>query len=96
MRTFRLQLKAEKKELKNASFLILKRNENISGYKREKSNKLLDQFNVLKRYREISLRISDIYHILVEKLKEDIILDIKLWAGVGSEVETAVETLKKM
>ena len=95
MRTFRLQLKAEKKEFKNASFLILKRDENLSEYEKENLNKLLDQFNVLKRYRELSLRISDIYHMPVEKLKEDIILDIKLWAGVGSEVETAVETLKK-
>jgi len=95
MRNFRLQLKAEKKEFKNASFLLLKRDENLSEHEKEYLKKLLKQFSVSKRYRELSIRISDISHMPVEKLKEDIILEIKLWDNVESEVETAVEILKK-
>jgi len=55
----------------------------------------LSQFSVSKRYRALSLRILDIYHKSVEKLKEDIILGIKIWADAEEELKAAVKTLKK-
>ena len=95
MRIFRRQLEVEKKELKNARFLVLKRAENLSIHEKECLEKLLSQFSILKKYRALPLRISDIYHKLAEKLKADIILGIKLWADAEEELKAAVKTLKK-
>jgi len=95
MRDFRRQLEVEKKEFKNTRFLILKRAENLSKQDKKCLEKLLCQFSFLERYRSLSLRISDIYHILMEKLKENMILGVKLWDDAEDELKTAVKTLKK-
>ena len=92
---FRHQLEVEKKEFKNARFLILKRAENLSKQDKKCLKKLLCQFSFLEMYRNLSLRILDIYHILVEKLEEDMILGANLWGNAEDELKTAVKTLKK-
>ncbi|MHA1830651.1 MAG: hypothetical protein ACTSWR_03870, partial [Candidatus Helarchaeota archaeon] len=92
---FRRQLEVEKKEFKNARFLILKRAENLSKQDKKCLKKLLCQFSFLEMYRNLSLRILDIYHILVEKLEEDMILGANLWGNAEDELKTAVKTLKK-
>ncbi|MHA1756191.1 MAG: hypothetical protein ACTSVV_05425 [Promethearchaeota archaeon] len=66
-------------------------------FKQEKKylEKLLSQFTDLEKYRSLSLRISDIHHISVEKLVDDMILGFELRDGAGEEVEIAIKTLKK-
>jgi len=69
--------------------------ENLSKQDEKYLEKLLNQFDGLEKYRTLSLRISEVYHIPAEKPGVETILRAELWDCTGNEVEIAVKKLEK-
>ena len=95
MRQFRQDLEQDKREFNHARYLLLKRPEKLSEFEQLKINEFLLRFPKFTRYRDLSLRISNIYHTHPKLLKHSIISDIKLWNNPHPAVKAAVKTLKK-
>jgi len=95
MRNFRRQLEQDKKKFTSMKYLLVKREENLTIREATFLHDFLKKFPDYKKYRELSLRISNIYHVPHDKLTDSIITDIKLWVGVGEPLKSAVNTLKK-
>ena len=95
MRQFRQGLEQDKREFDHVRYLLLKRPEKLSEFERLKIKNFLLKFPKFKRYRDLSLRISNIYHTHPKLLKNSIISDIKLWSNPHPAVKAAVKTLKK-
>jgi len=95
IRRFRRQLERDKKELSRGKYLLVTRPENLSKPGVKKLEKFLLKFPKFKRYRELSLRISNIYHVPTNQLTETIITGIKLWKDASSNLKAAVKTLNK-
>jgi len=95
MREFRRRIEREKKAFTGMRYLLLKRAEKLSRHESESLAQFLKKFPFFKKYRILSLRISDIYHLPSSALTDSIITGITLWDGVGAELQAAVKTLKK-
>ncbi len=95
IRTVRHQLEHEKKEFISMQYTLLKREENSSLPESEALNAFFKKFPDFKKYRALSLRISNIYHVPPGLLTRSIILNIKLWEDAGEPLVAAVNTLKK-
>jgi len=95
MRMFRRRIEQEKKEFTSMRYLLLKRVEKLTCYESESLAQFLKKFPHFKKYRELSLRISDIYHLPPSSLTDSIITGITLWDEAGADLQAAVKTLKK-
>jgi len=95
IRQFRRQVEQEYKAFNKVKFVLFKRPENLSSYESEFLAKYLKQYSEFCKYRNLSMRISNIYHDPPDKLTPSIIEDIELWVGAHSELEHAIKTLKK-
>jgi hypothetical protein len=95
MREFRRQIESEKREVMPMRYVLLKREEKLSSSESESLDQFLTKFPQFKKYRELSLRISDIYHVPPTTLTDSIITGISLWADAGAALRAAVKTLKK-
>ncbi|MHA1279410.1 MAG: transposase [Candidatus Helarchaeota archaeon] len=95
MRAFRRRLEQEKKAFTGMRYLLLKRDEKLTGHESDSLAQFLKKFPFFKKYRALSLRISDIYHLPPSALTDSIITGITLWDGVGADLQAAVKTLKK-
>ncbi|MHA1300352.1 MAG: transposase [Candidatus Helarchaeota archaeon] len=95
MREFRRPLEQDKKEFNGMKYLLVKREENLTARESNSLREFLRKFPEYKKYRELSLRISGIYHLPPEELTDSIITDITLWANAETPLKSAVNTLKK-
>lgn len=95
LRQFRGELEAAKQEFKKGKFLLLKRPEKLSTYESEFLTNYLKNYPEFCKYRNLSLRISNIYHDPPEKLTPSIIADIELWEDAHPDLQHAITTLKK-
>jgi len=95
MRAFRCRIEQEKKAFTGMRYLLLKRAEKLTDYESASLAQFLKKFPFFKKYRVLSLRISDIYHLPSSSLTDSIITDITLWNGAGADLRAAVKTLKK-
>ena len=95
MRQFRRQLEREKKDFSKGKYLIVTRSENLTEIGAELLKSFLEKFPNYSRYRELSLRISNIYHLPPNLLTKSIITDIKLWKDAIPDLKAAVKTLNK-
>ncbi|MHA1380276.1 MAG: transposase [Candidatus Helarchaeota archaeon] len=95
MREFRRPLEQDKKEFTGMKYLLVKREENLTVRESNSLREFLRKFPKCKKYRELSLRISGIYHLSPEELTDSIIIDITLWANAGEPLKSVVNTLKK-
>lgn len=95
MRIFRRRIEHEKKEFTGMRYLLLKRDEKLASHESDSLEQFLKKFPHFKKYRELSLRISDIYHLPPSSLTDTIITGIVLWDGASAALKAAVKTLKK-
>jgi hypothetical protein len=95
IRAVRHRIEQDKKEFGRMKYTLLKRDENLSSHESGALNDFLIIFPEFEKYRELSLRISDIYHVPPETLTHSIITDIQLWEDAGDPLQAAVKTLKK-
>jgi len=95
IRQFRRRLEQGKRDLNQVKYLLLKRPENLSEPERNLLEAYLTNNPEFTRYRELSLRISDIYHAPHQLLKPSLIQEIKLWSDAHSDVKASVKTLKR-
>lgn len=95
MRVVRHQIEQAKKAFGQMKYTLLKRSENLSSQESDALNEFLTKSPEFKKHRELSLRISDIYHVPPETLTKSIITDIELWEEAGNPLQAAVKTLKK-
>lgn len=95
MRQFRQQLEQDHKEFNKVKFVLFKRPENLSSYESAFLARYLKKYSEFCKYRQLSMRISNIYHDPPDKLTPSIIEEIDLWEGAHSELEHAIKTLKK-
>lgn len=95
MRIVRHQIERAKKAFGQMKYTLLKRSENLSSQESDALNEFLTKSPEFKKHRELSLRISDIYHVPPETLTKSIITDIELWEEAGNPLQAAVKTLKK-
>lgn len=94
-REFRRNLEQKRKEFNKIKYLLLKRPEKFSDFEQTSLDEFLINYPNFKKYRELSLRISNIYHTTPQMLNKSIILDIKLWENAHPELKAAVKTVKK-
>lgn len=95
LRQFRQQVEQDQRDFKQVKFLLLKRPEKLSPYESRVLVEFLKIHPEFQKYRDLSLRISNIYHMPPEKLTRTMIEDIELWADPHPTLRSAVETLKK-
>ena len=95
LRAFRRRIELEKKAFTSMRYLLLKRAEKLTSWESDFLEQFLKKFPNFKKYRALSLRISDIYHLPPTSLTDSIITGITLWDGVGEALQAAVKTLKK-
>ena len=95
MRQFRWQVERAKKEFMQVKYLLVKRPEHCSERQTQFLTAYLKKFPALQKYRALSLRISDIYHMAPELLTDSIITGIELWEDAIQPLTAAVTTLKK-
>lgn len=95
MREFRRQLEREKKHFNVMRYVLVKREENFNCNDFNLLQDFLKKFPEFTKYRELSLRISNIYHVSPQLLTDSIITGIILWDDAGAPLKAAVKTLKK-
>jgi len=95
LRQVRRQVKQAHKEFTRGKFLLLKRPEKLSAHELHFLLEFLDMYPEFGKYRELSLRISDIYHLPPERITRALIEDIELWEGAHPALQSAINTLKK-
>jgi len=95
MRAVRQKIEREKKEVMGMRYVVLKRAEKLSSSESDSLTQFLKKYPQFRKYRELSLRISDIYHVPPATLTDSIITEITLWAEAGDALKTAVKTLQK-
>ena len=95
LRQFRYTLEQAQKEFKKMKTILLKRPENLTSHEAQFLTNYLKNNSEFCKYRELSMRISNIYHDPPEKLQPSIITAIELWEGAHPALEKAIKTIKK-
>ncbi|MHA1783983.1 MAG: transposase [Candidatus Helarchaeota archaeon] len=95
MREFRRRVERDKKHFTVMRYLLVKREENLSGHDFNSLQDFLKKFPEYKKFHELSLRISNIYHVSPKILTDSIITGIRSWDDAGAPLKAAVNTLKK-
>jgi hypothetical protein len=95
MRQFRRKLEEAQKEFNKVKKILLKRPENLSAYETKFLTTYLKMHSEFRKYRNLSMRISNIYHDPPEQLTPSIITEIELWAEVHPDLKKAIKTLKQ-
>ncbi|MHA1265921.1 MAG: transposase [Candidatus Helarchaeota archaeon] len=95
LRQFRRQLEQAQKEFNKVKTILLKRPENLSTHEAKFLTTYLKRHSEFCKYRNLSMRISNIYHDPPEKLTPSIITDIELWAEAHPDLTKAIKTFKK-
>jgi len=95
LRQFRLRLEEKRKEFNTARFLLFKRPERLSTSESTFLDAFLRKYPQFEKYRLISIRISNIYHLPYNRLKESIITGIELWKEAHNDLKAAINTIRK-
>ncbi|MHA1799552.1 MAG: transposase [Candidatus Helarchaeota archaeon] len=95
VRLLRVKFEKDKKEFSRSRFSLLTRPEKLSPSDKDELESFLQKYPKFRKFRVLSLKMSDILRLPPQDVSIDLILTLSIWDDASKELQAAMTTIKK-